>query len=117
MVYKISSRWNVYGGLFAAFAIDKQFDGYVSEGYLRQDTPVGAKIAFENDSKAAYDFSNELRTFNLGAQAGAEWRIRKQFKLFTNLNYGFNNLFNSEFTSISFPMHNIYLDLGFGYSF
>lgn len=116
-VYTLSDRWNLYGGLFASAAIDKQFDGYVSEGYLRQGSPVGTKITFEEESTAAYDFSDELRTFQWGMQAGAEWELQKSFTLFTDLSYGFNNIFNKDFKAISFSMHNLYLNLGFGYTF
>ena len=39
------------------------------------------------------------------------------FILFPELNYGINGIFKSEFKSISFALHNIYLNLGFGYKF
>lgn len=116
-VYKFSNRWNIYGGLFAAVAIDKQFDGYVSNGYLRQDTPVGAKISFEDESLAAYDFSEDLRTFEWGTQVGAEWKAKRNFIVFTDMTYGFNDIFNTHFSSIDFAMHNLYLNIGFGYKF
>ena len=116
-VYKIAPRWNIYGGLYASVLIDKDFSGYVSDGYLRQDTPIGTKITFENDAKANYNFSQDLRLFQWGAQLGAEWYLNKHFILFPELNYSINSIFKSDFNAISFDMYNIYLNLGFGYKF
>ena len=31
--------------------IDKHFDGYVSDGYLRQNTPTGPKIMFSEGAQ------------------------------------------------------------------
>jgi len=46
VVYKVSPRWKLYGGLYASILVDKNFSGYVSDGYLRQDTPIGTKVIF-----------------------------------------------------------------------
>jgi len=117
VVYKVSPRWKLYGGLYASILVDKNFSGYVSDGYLRQDTPIGTKVAFENGTKANYNFSDNLRLFQWGGQLGAEWHLSKHFILFPELNYGINGIFKSDFKSISFALHNIYFNLGFGYKF
>lgn len=116
-IYKINESWNVYGGLYFSALIDKTFDGYVSDGYLREGTPTGEKINFTGDSQAAYDFSDEVRKFQWGTQVGAEWKMNKHFFLLGELSYGFNGVLNKDFDAISFSMHNIYLNLGFGYQF
>src|SRR5690606_7728224 len=46
-VYKLSDHWNLYGGLYFSALLDNTFDGNVSDGYLRQNTPTGTKITFE----------------------------------------------------------------------
>jgi hypothetical protein len=116
-VYKLSNNWNLYGGLYLSTLVDNTFDGYVSGGYLRQNTPTGAKITFEEGSQANYDFSENIRKFQWGTQIGAEWKMNRHFKLLSDVTYGFNNIFEKDFTSIDFSMHNIYLNIGFGYSF
>lgn len=117
-VYKISNHWNLYGGITTSFAIDKSFTGYVSDGYLRKDTPVGPKIVFDENGKAAYDFSDEVNTFQWGMHIGGEYQLRnRRFKIFPQLSYNFNGLLNKNFDAIDFKMHNIYLDIGFGYLF
>ncbi|MCT3648356.1 PorT family protein [Elizabethkingia anophelis] len=116
-VYSLSKKWNLYGGLYFSGLIDKHFDGYVSDGYLRQNTPTGPKIMFSEGSTAIYNFSNELRKFQWGTQLGAEWFINDHFILFPEFTYGINGLMNKDFNSISFSLHNISLNMGFGYKF
>lgn len=118
LVYKLSENWNVYGGLNFSFAIDKDFTGYVSDGYLRKDTPVGPQINFDKEGKAAYDFSKEVQTFQWGIHIGGEYRLKnRRFIIFPQLNYNFNGVLNKDFDAIGFSLHNLYLDLGFGYRF
>lgn len=117
VVYGLGSRWNLYAGLYAAFLLEQQFVGYVSDGYLREGTPIGQKIVFSGDSKAAYDFSDAVQSFQWGAHVGAEYKLNKHLRLFSTFNYGINSLLEPDFSAISFKLHNIYLDLGFGYQF
>lgn len=116
-VYKVSDKWNLYSGLYFSALLDNTFDGNVSDGYLRQNTPTGSKITFEEGSQAPYDFSDNVNKFQWGMQLGAERRMNKNFKLLADVTYGFNNIFEKDFTSIDFSMHNIYLNVGFGYNF
>lgn len=116
-VYRLSDSWNLYGGLYFSVLLDNTFDGYVSDGYLRQGTPIGTKITFEDDAQAPYDFSNDVRKFQWGTQIGTEWKMNRNFKLLADVTYGFNNILEKDFESIDFSMHNIYLNIGFGYRF
>lgn len=117
-VYKLTSRWNLYAGVYASFLISEQFHGSVTNGHFRQGSPIGPKLTFEEGSGAPFDFSNDQRNFLWGTQIGAEWQLKnKHFKLFPQLTYGVNGIFHSAFDAIAFDMHNIYLDLGFGYQF
>ncbi|WP_158209700.1 porin family protein [Myroides phaeus] len=116
-VYKINQKWNVYGGIYLSGLIDKNFDGYVSDGQFRKDTPIGEAINFEGEARAPYDFSKEINRFQWGTQVGGEWKMNNHFKLFADMTYGFNGVLDKDFEAISFSMHNIYLNLGFGYKF
>lgn len=117
VVYAVSNRWNLYAGGYVSRTISRSFTGAVSEGYLRQDTPVGAKITFENGEMANYDFSDEVQKTEWGALLGAEWYLNNHFCLFPEITYSFNDLLNPNFEAISFNLHNVYLNLGFGYRF
>lgn len=117
-VYRLSEDWNLYGGLYASILVSKQFDGTVSNGHFRQGSPIGPKLTFEEGNGAPYDFSDEQKNVLWGAHFGAEWQLKsKHFKLFPQINYSFSKVFKKDFDAISFSMHNIYLDLGFGYQF
>lgn len=116
-VYKASPKLNLYAGVYASGLVDKSFSGDVSDGYLHQDTPVGNKVLFDNGSSATYDYSDEIRTFQWGAQIGAEWYFANNLFFFPEVNYGFNQIFKSDFKTISYNLHNIYLNVGFGYKF
>lgn len=116
-VYKLTERWNLYGGFYFSVAIDKKFKGHVSDGYLRENTPVGTKLTFEEGSSAPFNFSKEVKKIQWGAQVGAEWNLNTHFILFPEVTYGISGLLNNDFSAISFSLHNIYLNLGFGYQF
>jgi hypothetical protein len=115
--YKLTSRWRLQGGPFFSYLIDGDFSGHVFEGYLRENDPTGNKIEFKGDSKATYDFSDDLRKFQWGAQLGAEWKAFKQLTVNANLTWGFKDIFKSNFKTVTFDLFPIYLQLGFGYAF
>ncbi len=115
--YRLGSRWQLRAGLYASYRLDGDFSGYVTNGYLRQGTPVGMKIEFKDGKQGTYDFSDNLRRFHTGVQIGASWRAYKHFNLNADLNWGLNNIFKSDFKTVSFNMYPIYLNIGFGYKF
>lgn len=115
--YKIGSRWRAKLGAYGSYLIDKEFSGYVYKGYLREGDPTGKQVNFSNDAMATYDFSNDLRKFAWGLQAGADWRAFKHLNVFADLTWGMNNIFKKEFNTITFAMYPIYLNVGFGYAF
>lgn len=116
-VYNLSENWNLYGGVFLSGLIDRNFTGNVSNGYLRENAPTGLKVEFNDDASADFDYSDDLNRFQWGFQAGGEWNLNSHFRLFSDVSYGANRLFKKDFEDISFSMHNIYLNLGFGYQF
>ena len=70
-----------------------------------------------NVTEATYDFSGDLRKFQWGLDAGAEWRAYKHLSVYADLTWGLNSIFPGDFESISFKMYNVYLNFGFGYVF
>ena len=115
--YRFNEQWKVRAGLYSSFKLDGEFIGQVSDGYLREGTPVGEKLVFENGNSASYNFSSALRHFQWGAQVGATWRAFNHFTVNADLTWAFNNIFESDFKTISFGLYPIYLNLGFGYRF
>lgn len=116
-MYKLSNRVILTAGPFVSFAINREFNGYVYDGYLREINPTGTKVEFSGNNKASYDFSDNLRRFQVGAQIGAEWRAFKHLLVCADLTWGFSDIFKSDFETITFGMYPIYLNVGFGYAF
>ena len=116
-VYQINPRLKVNLGPYMAYAFSNDFNGYVSEGYLREGDPTGDKIVFDGDSKATYDFGDDLRDFQWGIQGGISWAAYKRLIVNVNLAWGCNDIFKSSFKTVSFDLYPIYLNVGFGYAF
>lgn len=115
--YKLSSVWDLRFGPYVAYLMDGKFSGHVSDGYLRENDPTGQKVPFTDDATATYDFSDNMRKFQWGLQAGGSWRVNRHFRLNADLQWGLNDIFEKDFETITFSMYNIYLNLGFGYVF
>lgn len=116
-VYRIHKRFNVTLGPYVSYMIEGDFSGDVSNGYLREGDPTGNKVIFEDDKSATYNFSKNLRRFQWGAQLGGEWRALNHLNVYADLTWGFNDIFKSNFHTITFPLYPIYLNLGFAYVF
>lgn len=116
-VWQANNRLKVNFGPYLSYAFDNDFSGYVYEGYLREGDPTGDKYVFEGDSKATYDFSENVRKFQWGVQAGVSWAAYRHLAVNANLTWGCNNIFVSSFKTVSFNMYPIYLNVGFGYVF
>lgn len=115
--YKVSPRWNLKLGPYVSYLTDGEFSGNVYEGYLREGNPTGSKVEFTDGQTASYDFSNELRKFQWGAQLGTEWKAFKHLNVYADLTWGLNGIFNKDFKTVAFAMYPIYLNVGFGYAF
>lgn len=116
-VFRAHRRLKINAGPYVAYAFSNSFDGYVYEGYLREGNPTGQKISFTGDSKATYDFGDNLRHFQWGMQAGVTWTAYKHLMVNANLAWGCNDIFESSFKTVTFNLYPIYLNFGFGYLF
>ena len=115
--YAISPRWNIKLGPYVSYVMSHDFSGEVYEGYLREGNPTGDKIVFTDGAVAKYDFEDDLRNFQWGVQAGADWRAFKHLKVFADVTCGLNDIFKKDFQTITFSMYPIYLNFGFAYAF
>ena len=114
---KLSERVRLSAGPYVSFKTSGDFSGHVFDGYLREGDPTGNKVVFEGESVAPYDFSEEVRTFQRGGQAGVTWRAFKHLNVHADLQWGLNDIFQKNFNTITFAMYPIYLNVGFGYAF
>lgn len=117
VAYQLSSRVRLNAGPYVSIKTNGDFNGYVSDGYLRKGDPTGTKVEFKDENTAPYDFSKDLRNFQWGVQAGTEWKAFKHLNVYADLTWGLNDIFKKEFKTITFSMYPIYLNVGFGYAF
>lgn len=104
-------------GPYLAWAMRNQFNGYVTDGYLREGDPTGDKYEFTDGARASYDFDSDLRRFQWGVQAGVSWEALNHLTVNATLKWGLNDIFVSSFKTVSFDMYPIYFNVGFGYKF
>lgn len=107
-------KWQYRLGVYFARMISARFDGSVSDGYIRKGNSLGEKVLIE---RATFDFAETQRKFDWGAQAGAGYSFGSHWLATTQLNWGFQPAFPSEFKGISFKMYNIFLNVGAAYKF
>lgn len=113
-VYRINERWNISAGAYASYLLDGEFTGTAYDGYIRDQNPTGE---YTDVTRAEYDFSEDIRKFNWGMQAGAEYKAYKHLALFANLQWSMNGIFPSDYGSVTFTLYPIYGTLGFTYLF
>ncbi len=113
-VYK---RWRIQAGGYFSYNMTGKFLGQVSNGYLRENTPIGQKIEFKNEQYATYDFSDELRKIAYGFQLSGQWKAINNLHILMQFTWGLNDIFKSDFETISFGMYPIYISLGASYQF
>lgn len=112
--YAINDRWQIAAGPYLSWMYEGEFSGSAYNGYLRHHDPTGEKAEVSN---ATYDFSDDLRRFQWGAQVGGEFRAYKHLSVYASLQWGFNSIFPSDFESVTFDMYPIYANIGFSYLF
>ena len=108
--YEIKAGFSIGGTAPLPLPVEiRSIDGY--------NPTLAISIEFTDDKIATYDFSDDLRHFQWGLQVGAGWRAFKHLNVYADLTWGLNDIFKSDFNTITFAMYPIYLNIGFGYAF
>lgn len=114
--YDFSREFKLRAGLFMGWLTNRRFWGWAYDGYLREGTPVGAKIEMgrEPGDRGDFDFDQNMRHMQWGLDVGADWQFHHRWGLFAELTYGFSGLFKSDFHSVQTlrPMYGV---LGISY--
>lgn len=114
--YDFSPEFKLRGGLFMGWLTSRKFWGWAYDGYLREGTPVGAKIEMgrEPGDRGDFDFDQNMRHMQWGLDVGADWQFSRRWGLFAELTYGFSGMFKSDFHSVQ-PLRPMYGTLGISY--
>lgn len=115
--FKVSDRVRLTAGPYVSFVLNRKFAGQVYDGYLREGSPVGDKIAFYDGAYSDYDFTQHMRKTQVGVAAGIDCDVATSFLFSAALRWGLNGVFKDSFETITFPMFPVYLNIGFGYKF
>lgn len=113
--YRLGSRWQLSAGPYVQWALHRRFFGSVYEGYLREGTPTGLKVAFDRNTPATYDFSHSMRRFLWGGEVGCRWQAYRRLSAFAAFDIGFNDAFHHSFRTVNFKMYPVATTLGVGY--
>ena len=116
--YSLGDKFMLKAGPYVSLLINKDFSGYVFDGYLRQGNPTGPRVAMgkEENERATYDFSDDMRNFQCGIAIGADWQVHKHFGVSVDLNWGLNGIFKSSFKTVEQTLFPIYGTIGVFYT-
>lgn len=104
-------------GPYASYAAHRNFEGWAYDGYLRRQEeghpkgdPTGQKVMLGSDEgeRGEYDFSDEMRRWQMGLDLGVDWQIGKRWGVSADVNWGLTGIFRKGFDTIEQTMYPIY---------
>lgn len=115
--FDISRKVRLHLGPYVSYLLNNSFEGYAYDGYLRVGDPTGEKVEMGNDeaSRGDYDFSDDMRKWQFGIMAGADWYFSNRIGAFANLSWGLTGAFKSDFKTIEQTMYPIFGTIGITY--
>lgn len=116
--YDAGKKVRLRFGPYISYISNADFKGYAYNGYLREDSPTGQKVELGHDAgeRGDYDFSEDLRRWQLGLDIGADWYFSNRLGAYAGLTWGLTGIFKSTFTTIEQTMYPIFGTIGVTYS-
>ena len=115
--FTLSRRLMLKGGPYVSFLLSKEFSGIASDGYLRKDTPTGAKILMgdKEGEWATYDLTDDMRSMQFGIGVGVDWQVYKGLGISADLNWGLTGVFPGDYKTVEQTLYPIYGTIGVFY--
>lgn len=115
--YSVCKNLHLKLGPYLSYVTSHLFEGYVYDGYLRENDPTGAKINIgaTKDSRGTYDFSGNMRRLQFGLDFGADWLFSKRFGAFGDITWGLTGVHKSSFHTIEQTLYPIFGTIGLTY--
>ena len=110
--FKVCDKIMLKCGPYLSYLATKSFKGYVYDGYLRKTDPTGEKTNMTNDKSVTFDFSDNMRRWQVGIDVGVDWQIGQRWGASADLQWGLNGIHKSSFTTIEQTLYPIYGTLG-----
>ncbi len=113
--YRVGARWTFNLGPYVSYWIYRDFDGEVFDGYLREGSPVGQKDNHRRRQSGFLRLQRQHAPFFLGMEFCADFRIKKHLNVFGLLDWGMNDVFKSDFETVTFSLFPLYATFGMAY--
>lgn len=117
LTFELSRKVQLKAGPYLSLLLSKEFAGYAFDGYLRKDTPTGTKVVMgsEEGQWATYDFSDDMRTCQMGVTVGVDWAFYRRWGLSADLSWGLTGIHHSDFKTVEQTLYPIYGTIGVFY--
>jgi hypothetical protein len=116
--YIFTENFSIYAGAYYAYLLNGEFKGATSVGSLRAKQNNGLYSSPMNIASEEYDFSKDLRGYDVGLSLGLNFLPYNEHILFSfDFNYGLLPVFPSSFNGIADDMRNIFGKFSVGYKF
>ena len=117
LTYQLGEKVMLKAGPYLSVLLNKEFSGYVYDGYLRQGNPTGPKVTMgvEENERATYDFSDDMHNLQAGVAVGADWQLSRRIGLSADLSWGLHGIFKSDFKTVEQTLYPIYGTIGVFY--
>ena len=110
----VKDYYRISLGLLMSKIVKKSFTGYVGDGYLRRNTPVGDRIDIV---EAPFDFSEEVRNFDVAVTLNFYRKLYERWFVSCGLDMSITPMTNNSFTGMPFSLYNVYGHVGLSYRF
>ena len=119
LTYELGKSLQLKAGPYLSLLLSKEFYGYASDGYLRKDDPTGVKVVMgsQEGEWATYDFSDDMRSCQMGVAVGIDWTFYRRLGLSADLSWGLTGIHRSDFKTVEQTLFPIYGTIGFFYRF
>ena len=113
----VQQKVTLKGGPYLSVLLSKDFSGIASDGYLREGSPVGAKIMMGNKEGewATYELDDDMRSMQFGIGIGADWQVYKGLGVSADLNWGLTGIFPGDYKTVEQTLYPIYGTIGIFY--
>jgi hypothetical protein len=111
--YAFSENFSVHAGAYYAYLLNGEFKGATIDGTLNK-----SNIGIIDVNREEYDFSKDLRDYDVGLSIGMNFLpYNKHILVSFDFNYGLLSVFPDDFNGIADDMQNIYGKFSIGYKF
>ena len=115
--YDVARNVRLKLGPYFSYVATHKFSGNAYDGYLREGDPTGQKVELGHDEgeRGEYDFTNNLRKWQLGIDAGADWYLTQRLGVYADISWGLTPIFKSDFKTIEQKLYPLYGSVGIVY--